>query len=379
MWKEGMVVSSLVVLAVAIAAGAAGGASSAAGDQNSPHSVQPSALQQAADSPTEQFHDGPPPDTTVTRIQLDDTGDAIWSLTVRTALDSDEDVDEFEAFIDEFESQVAPESEFRERMTDIVGAADRTTNRAMTADDFEATAEIQSIPRRSGIVRYEFHWDGFAAKSDDQVTVGDVFEGGFFLAEDDYLSLSSPEGYTTADAEPSPAEREDGTVRWEGLVDFADQRPAVTFEPANQAVEQSSQDGLPGSRSTILSGLLLFVVAGGVAVAYRSEQIELDSVTDSLFADDTASHSKPSESSKSDPATTAKPDTERLATDEDQVIAVLESEGGRIRQAAIAEQLDWSASKTSRVLSGMEADGQIEKLRIGRENVIDLADEDDRS
>ncbi|MBP1922838.1 putative membrane protein [Halorubrum alkaliphilum] len=45
-----------------------------------------------------------------------------------------------------------------------------------------------------------------------------------------------------------------------------------------------------------------------------------------------------------------------------------------MRQSAIVEELDWSKSKTSRVLSRMADEGDVEKLRIGRENVIDLAE-----
>jgi len=48
-----------------------------------------------------------------------------------------------------------------------------------------------------------------------------------------------------------------------------------------------------------------------------------------------------------------------------------------MHQAEIADRLDWSSSKTSRVTSEMADAGDIEKLRIGRENVIDLAEDED--
>lgn len=64
-------------------------------------------------------------------------------------------------------------------------------------------------------------------------------------------------------------------------------------------------------------------------------------------------------------------------TDEDRVRKALAEDDGRMRQAALAEELDWSASKTSRVLSGMADDGTVEKIRVGRENVVDLAVDDD--
>jgi len=66
-----------------------------------------------------------------------------------------------------------------------------------------------------------------------------------------------------------------------------------------------------------------------------------------------------------------------LLTDEDRVRRALEESGGRMKQSAIVDEFGWSKSKTSRVLSRMADDGEVEKLRIGRENVIDLVDEDD--
>jgi uncharacterized membrane protein len=45
-----------------------------------------------------------------------------------------------------------------------------------------------------------------------------------------------------------------------------------------------------------------------------------------------------------------------------------------MKQAEVAEVLDWSASKTSRVLSDLEDDGIVERVRLGRENVVDLSD-----
>ncbi|PSP15116.1 hypothetical protein BRC62_08215 [Halobacteriales archaeon QH_10_67_13] len=66
-----------------------------------------------------------------------------------------------------------------------------------------------------------------------------------------------------------------------------------------------------------------------------------------------------------------------LATDEDRIVALLEREDGRTRQVAIADRVDWSDSKTSRVLSDMAEQGTVEKLRIGQENVIDLRDSED--
>ena len=61
-------------------------------------------------------------------------------------------------------------------------------------------------------------------------------------------------------------------------------------------------------------------------------------------------------------------------TDAERVREVLEAHDGRMRQAAIADELDWTASKTSRVVSDLVDEGTVEKLKLGRENLIDLVD-----
>jgi len=67
---------------------------------------------------------------------------------------------------------------------------------------------------------------------------------------------------------------------------------------------------------------------------------------------------------------------QELLSDEDRVLQLLEEHGGRMKQVHIVEQTDWSKSKVSMLLSDMEEDGDISKLRVGRENIISLAGEE---
>ena len=57
-------------------------------------------------------------------------------------------------------------------------------------------------------------------------------------------------------------------------------------------------------------------------------------------------------------------------TDEGRVLQMLEDHGGQIRQKEIVERTDWSKSKVSRLLSKMEDDEQISKIKVGRENLV---------
>ena len=77
---------------------------------------------------------------------------------------------------------------------------------------------------------------------------------------------------------------------------------------------------------------------------------------------------EPDDSEKS-----AEPDPS-LLSDEERVERLLEDSGGRMRQAAIVDETGWSDAKVSQLLSAMAEAGRVEKLRLGRENLISLPD-----
>jgi predicted Rossmann fold nucleotide-binding protein DprA/Smf involved in DNA uptake len=69
----------------------------------------------------------------------------------------------------------------------------------------------------------------------------------------------------------------------------------------------------------------------------------------------------------------AEPESPGAVPDEDRVVRLLEDNGGRMKQVDIVEETDWSKSKVSMLLSEMEEEGEISKLRVGRENIISLS------
>ncbi|MFW6318010.1 MAG: helix-turn-helix transcriptional regulator, partial [Halorubrum sp.] len=65
-----------------------------------------------------------------------------------------------------------------------------------------------------------------------------------------------------------------------------------------------------------------------------------------------------------------------LLSNEEQVLRLIESEGGRMKQKQVAEELDWTAAKTSQVVTGLRDEGDLDGFRLGRENVLSLPDYD---
>ncbi len=460
----------------------------------------------------------PETDTTVTRIVVSPNGTATWNVEFRTRLESDAAVEDYRAFQTTFRNDTeAFLASFRTRIRDVVGDAEDATGREMTARNFTAETTIQQVPRRWGVVRYQFEWRGFARVDGDSLLVGDVFDGGFFLARNDTLVIGGPPASRVAVSEPQPDRASETVVRWSGRRSFADGRPSVVFRPVvtptatpsptptttstrtpestatptRTASPSPTETGVGGGAdsptltpsgspspapagedgtetgSGLLDGrvdlLALLAVAGLVAVllAFRSGLVgstdgslagdadgslagdaddslagdadgSLDapsggttsagedtaftssevaggeavgSTSDGETDDDTEERETDSDASSSDDATpddtaggTVDTDATESGdeadelpaayravlaeirpplTDEERVKQLLARNEGRLRQSAVADRLDWSASKTSRVLSGMADAGTVEKIRVGRENVVDLVVDDE--
>lgn len=64
---------------------------------------------------------------------------------------------------------------------------------------------------------------------------------------------------------------------------------------------------------------------------------------------------------------------DEFLTDREKIRQLVEANGGRMKQAEIVDSVEWSKAKVSRLLTDLESDDEITKLRLGRENLICLA------
>jgi hypothetical protein len=128
-------------------------------------------------------------------------------------------------------------------------------------------------------------------------------------------------------------------------------------------VQQHSAAGFELGTSTMLSiepmqpwlvglgGLALVIT--GLAIGYRSGAIGIRTTNETDTAASTITE-------------------EELMTDEDRVLALLRNNDGRMKQVNIVNETGWSKSKVSMLLSDMDEEGLISKLRVGRENLISI-------
>lgn len=311
----------------------------------------------------------PATDNTVTRIQVNPSGDARWTVQIRTRLETQEEVEDYQAFQEAFKQNTSKYLDpFSDRIRSVVTRAANATGRPMAASNFSASTSIQEVPRRWGIVTFEFTWNGFAEQRDDGLVVGDVFQGGFFLAANDSLVIAVPDGYEITSVEPAPDERDAGELVWRGREDFSDGHPLVNIEAGQSPTTTgiTSQTGQPAGLYIGGALLLAIVVIGSYTLWRRSTGGRRS----------TGSDTPPEPASTQEAGTETAAIEDTVKTDSERVERLLDHHGGRLKQADIAAELDWSASKVSRVVSEMVDEGSVTKLRLGRENLVELSEEE---
>lgn len=120
----------------------------------------------------------------------------------------------------------------------------------------------------------------------------------------------------------------------------------------------------------LLGPLVIAIVIYGVRDRIRSTVLGAlvpsdpgaDDVAEAAGTEGTAAQSTPVEPS------------DLPLTDDERVLSLLESEGGRLRQAAVVDRTGWSKAKVSRRLSSLEEDGEVVRIELGREKLVCLSD-----
>lgn len=343
----------------------------------------------------------PAPDTEI-YINVQEDGDARWSVTVRVPLETDNDTEAFEALRSDFTDGTAEESLSVEPFREAADRVSERTDQPMQVTQIDRNARVETINGTDvGHLTLSFTWTNFARIGETEVRVGEAFGGGWFgdLGPRQTLLIEPPQGYTVHTVEPPP-EIANGTLRWDGLQEFGEGQPVVTFVPVTTgplpfAVPPAVAGGLA---ALVALGILAFVarrrrlfsaIGGG-----QSDEAGGDRDTGTGPAESTppeqsvepagAPEAEASEEEPESARTGTAPgtgegetnDTE-LLSDEERVIRLLEANDGRMKQAKIVEETRWSNAKVSQLLSAMAEDERIEKLRLGRENLISLPEEDD--
>lgn len=287
------------------------------------------------------------PDAIVLDISLADDGTAEWTIEHRYRLADESDEMAFGDLENDIrENESAYLDRFNQRMEPTLDAAIAATGREMAITDVAIETETRALPQEYGIVRYTFTWQEFSSVENDELYAGDAIAG-LFLDDDSVLRMSWSDRYDLADVSPAPSDEDDRSVIWRGPTEFDRDEPRLLLHHTteSQIVDDSGWWLLPAGIFVVF----LVLLAGWL---YR-DRYHTDG-TDSAI-----------------PTTEA----DELLSNEERVLRLLADEGGRMKQQEIVTALDWTDAKTSQVISDMRESGQVESFRLGRENVVSLADD----
>ena len=132
-------------------------------------------------------------------------------------------------------------------------------------------------------------------------------------------------------------------------------------------MQHHQSDGFSGMQLLLL-GIVGIGIFGAAALLWRTGHDDPDPPTSTVERDTTAI---PVTRSADDDADEAD-DADDILTDEGQVLKLLRENRDRMKQVDIVEETGWSKSKVSRLLSRMEERGDINRLRVGRGNIVYL-------
>ncbi|WP_158057144.1 helix-turn-helix transcriptional regulator [Halorussus halophilus] len=361
-------------------------------------SATPKSLGAADDFDSVEFH-----------ITVYDNGSAKWTFVYQRTLNNESERQQFRQFAKEFNNNSTKlYSNFKQQARQLASAGQNATGRTMKAEEFSKQAKLDGLASKNrGVVTMSFQWSAFVGATEDsgQPFIGDVFEGGLYIGPNQSLVVHTGSGLKFASASPdgwSPSGdnlASSESITWKGERDFTDRRPRVTFKEVKQETTTTTGDNGSGpSNNTTQDGnasqppggdgngdggspLMLFVAAVvlllGLAAAFAWRQGDFGSLTGGNDNNPgsggspggaTATTRRRDESASSEPSVS----DEELLTDEARVRKLLDENGGRMKQVNIVDETGWSKSKVSMLLSEMEEEGDISKLRVGRENIISL-------
>jgi hypothetical protein len=376
------------------------------------------------------------PDGVVMRADLRTDGAARWTIEYRVRLNDENTTAAFESLRDDIgTNETAHTATFADRMRATARTAQNTTGREMGISNVSVRATRRNLPQEYGVVTYHFEWAGFARSEGDTLEAGDALAG-LFLDRQTTFVVAWPDGYATTNVQPSPDERRDNAVVWIGPTDFDDGQPTLSLSAAAAETDsgEGSDDGESGGGTgdgagdgsgdsgggsmLPLVGGAAILVASALAVGWwwRSQSDDAGATTASAADDSSPSKTvgqtdrgagvgadadgeQPGEDGSGDAGDGDAQDEEErtddeaaddqeaddeatddesapwegdLLSNEERVLALLEHNDGRMKQQAVASELDWSDAKTSQVVGKLRDAEEVETFRLGRENVVSL-------
>ncbi|MFU8866582.1 helix-turn-helix transcriptional regulator [Natronococcus sp.] len=375
------------------------------------------------------------------RINVSESGDAVWTIESRFLLSDREEADAFLAYAETVSGDDREGVYDRSLFEPHVETAADATDREMAIEDAGwDDPQLRSVDDDGsnesgsavGVLSYSFTWTEFAAVDGTRIHVGDALQGAdgpwlSAIAEDQRLVIQAPSDHGFHDYN-LPVSPQNSALVVDGPYQFDEGELETTFlRGAGDGSPGVAGGFAPASAELLFGGLIVLAVLVGVgsyALARWSAESEWSPAlwVFGLLPSNAGERTdgRPSPTERDDPTTASGRETEsgapdadaargsnagvdsasrgssgqtfayvegseeaeeetvdpELLSDEERVLRLLRRNGGRMKQGSIVSETGWSNAKVSQLLSQMADDDEVEKLRIGRENLITLPEVD---
>jgi len=324
------------------------------------------------------------PSRTTFDVHLTAEGDARWVVRVTYPLDTEEERAAFRdygAAFEDGEARAGPGIQFFRTAAD---GASQVAGREMGIVN---VTRAFSLGEANGTLRLGFRWTAFLDERNGNYVLRDALrtpDGTWLdaLERNQTLRVHTPREYDVVRS--IEARQENDSLVIAGPESFDAEEFVVVYEPATPPGSDPPILGLQPEWAATIGGLLalLLVVAGVVLWRFRRGDLGPDedgvgtpgAAAGGSAGSGAAVSSGPDGGEPGDDGDGVDP---ALLSDEERVEQLVERNGGRMRQADIVSETEWSDAKVSQLLSRMAEEGSVEKLRLGRENVISLPDEEE--
>lgn len=266
-------------------------------------------------------------------VQLNSDGSALWKIT---------NFAEVNATVDTWAG-------FQNKVLNLVNSADSLTQRNMAVD--ETSMQINTtVSSESKTTEYSFLWHNFSIILGNQIIFGDVFQVNNFFSQlygDAAMQISYPTTCNVESVIPVPNQRDDSakTLEWARTQDLVNSKTNIilTNTSANENNNQNNWEQYAIVGLIALAGTVVFFI-GFFKFKQRKNIVK----------------------------TTILTETSAMETEEDKILKILKSSGGRLRQSVIVEQCRFSKAKTSQLLTILENKGNITRYKNGRDKIVTL-------
>jgi uncharacterized membrane protein len=321
-------------------------------------------------------------ESTSIKVDLQPNGDSIWTTEKQIPLETQADIDGWDATAQEGTDQY--KADFEARMRDYVARISADTGRPMRVQNVNVTVEKSQPYTVSGnnsvtygVLRYQFTWTAFSVVRGDSIEVGDAFVDGFVLNSDDTIRFILPPNYAVTSVSPSYddlKQKYQPEVIWYGDSKNSTEAGTRLFASGEPSITIRSDTGslLSFGSWMLLPVAIVSAVLGFGAAFFVYRKKRMPEMPASVPVTQPAAVEVPVEALEPPSQVPDLTGSERYMSDEEKIIMYLEESSGQMFQSDLVKKTDFSKSKLSMVLSDLKDKGTIIKIKKGKENLIRL-------